>query len=415
MKGVIIGFIFVTFLTWPLVGEESVLFGRESTDLVYLKKAKYYLLNGNPEMAGFFLNQVDNPKSRLFIIKRRYESLKFFLEKQYDRSFSILEEMQFNQLFSYKEICLQKLIIMIMSNRMNQFQEELKLCSYVNRHSSIDEQLWIKNFRDILENSDLDDLSINRKIKMALYLNEEQLILDNIENIPKEVLESSQTKELLALIYYRLGDYSKALSFIENYHSVNSENIRGNLALQEKNYIKAYKHFKLALEERPNSLNALNGIILTSWVLKKWDEGVKALSSLPMNYGDLEKRSTLESAFIMKLGQVDKAGRSLRRIKALFNQNKRTNSSLSLPKGTVLMQSYFSLINNNERELFTNSHAACAKFDGLNCWLVLQQLLWKNFSLNINREGFVHKTAFTIEALKKRQEIIPLLEEIPID
>ena len=404
--------LFVTFLIWPSVGKA------EESDLLSLKKAKSYLLNGNLKMAEFFLNRVVNPNSHLFIVKKRYEALKFFLEEKYDKSYSILEEAQFHRLFPYKEICLQKLLIMMFANKMKNFQEEFQLCSYINRHSSKNGPVWINIFQDILENADLNDFRTytDMRIKAALYLNKEQFVLDNIEDIPKEVLESPQTKELLAIIYYRLGDYSKALKLIENYHSVNAENIRANIALKKKDYAKAYKYFKLALEKRPNSLNAFNGIVLTSWMLKKWDEGIKILSSLPLHYGDLEKRSALESAFYLKLGQVDKADRSFRRIKTLLHRKKRTNPSLSLPKGTVLMQSYLALTNNDKRELIDSSRAACEKFDdGLNCWIILQQLLWKNFSLNINRDKPIHKTAFTIESLKKRQEIIPLLEEIPID
>ncbi len=417
------GWFIIAFLIWPLVCKGSVSLSQESLDLVYLQKAKSFLLRGDLETSKKFLDKVEDKKSQIFIIKKRYESLKLFLEKQYDKSLSILEEQEFHRLLPFKEICLQKVITIIMSSKMKDFQKVFKLCSYLNHNVSKNEQFWMKVFVSVLENSSLGDLrtalsmreTASIGMKNALYFNKEQSILDNINYIPKEVLESPEIKELLGLIYFRLGHYIQALNFVQINTSPNAENIKGNIALQKQDYIKAYEHFKLAIEKRPDSLNALHRIIPISWILKKWDEGITFLSSLPINYGNPEKRGALESAFYIKLGQYDRADRSLRKIKNIFRNKMRKDRFLSLPKEVVFIQSYLSLINNNQRELLDSSHAACKNLDGLNCWFVLQQLLWENVSLNINRKDPVHKTTLDIEALKKRQDVIPLKEEIMID
>ena len=66
-------------------------------------------------------------------------------------------------------------------------------------------------------------------MKLALYLGEENIVLDNIDRLPQEQYESSIIRELLALLYYRVGNDEMAGRFAESIESANGDNIKGRL------------------------------------------------------------------------------------------------------------------------------------------------------------------------------------------
>ena len=415
------------FFLFPLFGKESALDSlnpnkplyRRYLDSIHLRKAKSFIVSGDLDMARHFLRRINDASSNLFPLKRRYESLIFFLEKKYSSSLSILRDKIFTPFFRFREVCHQKLLAMIMAREMETFWAEFDRCSQANRGMEKGGPLWMRSFRSImgvnLDEGEPLNFSDNEttmiQFKSLLYFDREKIIADKITEIPPESYEYLRFRELLAFVYYRTDNLPLALTLLEGLDSANADNIRGNMALEKKDYEKAFGHFKKALEKKPHSLNALDRIIPTAWILGRWQEGINLLKLLPEEYGHRERRLAIESAFLIKLGKFQQAEENMVSVKNAFKRNAGISDNPHLPKEIPIMLSYLALVMGDKRDLLENSHVACKNFNAFNCWLIYQQLLWEDLTRTLERSGSLHG-AFDIEDLKKKEPVTPLQEEI---
>jgi tetratricopeptide (TPR) repeat protein len=131
-------------------------------------------------------------------------------------------------------------------------------------------------------------------MKLALFLNREDVIIRYIANLPSSAYNSKGVRELIGFAYYRLGKTEKALEFIEDIESPNADNIRGTANLLKKKYELAFGHFKLALQKKGNSANALERGIPLAYTLGLWDEGINMLRRVVDTGLDERKKIALE-------------------------------------------------------------------------------------------------------------------------
>ena len=87
-----------------------------------------------------------------------------------------------------------------------------------------------------------------------------------------------------------------------------------------------------------------------------------------------------------------------------------------MPLAVTLMNSYNSLMLNDQKSIHTFSSAACKKFDGINCWIKAQMLTWGNFGDVLQTNEKINRDeSFSIEDLKKQAKIEEIQESPSMD
>lgn len=396
---------------------------KRNKDYRNLKLAKKNLINGNLEMAEYYLRKVNELESRLGMIKQRYQSTIEFIKGNFANSHKLISSERYNDVRYYPEICMLRVMNLLALEDIKAFDNELRSCSNLTYNYSMNEQFWLTNFGDVkkrdkglIAGTDIESMKnilgskeyIKMWLKLGIYLNKEQVLMKYISKFPEKTYRSKKIRELIALVHYRIGDKKKALSFIEDIDSPNADNIRGNISLEEKKYELAFGHFKLALNKKQNSINALERAIPLSWMLEQWEDGLNLLNRVINKKLDEKKKLAINTAFLIELEKFDKSRKQLNLLEVKFKKK--------VPLEIDLMNSYVALRRGNKEKVTESSSKACRRFDGLNCWIKMQQLTWENLGLTINREEDIFTgKSYEIDSLKAAVDIKPMKETIVID
>ena len=398
-------------------------FERRSGDIRRLQKAKNHIINGNLEMALFYLDKVKENRTQLKMIKRRYQAIIAFIKGEFENSLSYISSNRFNAPRIYPQICLLRVANLLALSKKREFDKEIRSCQALTFDFASSDQFWLTNLKRIkLEDPELiggNKISGLRNIlgdvnytkvwmKLAIYLNREDVILKNVSALPASAYRSKKIRELVGLAFYRKGEYKKALEFIEDIESPNADNIRGNIKLNEKKLELAFGHFNLALRKKYNSQNALERAIPLSWILGQWKEGINLLHRLVDNRLDSMKKLALETAFKIKLGDFINAEKNINFMKTRFRKK--------APLEIEQMRSYVGLRRYKNSEVEDSSAYACSNYDGLNCYLNMQLLFWENLGMTMEREESTFSLKeVEISELKSPGPATPLKESITID
>ncbi len=420
------------FLILTIALSFSVL-ARES-DTENLSRAKFKLISGDISMTQYYLDQVLEDKlSQLTPVKKRYQAIIEFIKGNHKKSNLILNEIpeadgKTGGIY-YGQICLLKILNAIAINDIDVIKVNQKLCEERTLKFSSNDQFWLdtviklklKNKDGLKKNLILDNESNLSEeemtklwLKTGLYLNREQDFLNLLTMISDESFQSKRIAELIGFMYLRHGNNEKALAFIEGIDSANAENIRGNINLQKKEYELAFGHFKLSLQKKQDSLNALERSIPLTWILHQYDEGLVMLNNPTLQKIDYKKIRSLKIAYLTKLKKFEEADKEIAALMIQFNNRP--------PNDVNIIASYLSLMRgstekNYDRRLSEElAEKACRSFDGLNCWIALKLTQWENLGKTIKRdeETFIDKS-ISLESMKLPVNITPLVENKIID
>lgn len=396
---------------------------RKTNELENLILAKKFLVNGDTEWAKYFLNKINTNESDLKIVIDRYKAWIHFIEGNYEETQKILSRPEFTDVENFKEVCLLKVLTKMVGPFTKELAQELSYCQIITRLYSNNEQYWLDNITKLktkrfnkikgMNTSDIqyvvsDQQLVRIWLKTGLYMNREDLIDKHIKSLPSSIYRSKRTRELIGFYHYRKGDYDQAKDFVEDIETPNAENIRGNINLKEKKYELAFGHFKLALNKKVNSLNALERAIPLAWILEQWKDGLELIGRLVDESIDAQKKDALESAFHIRMTNFDLAERKLRILDAEYQGQS--------PLEVDIMRSYVALRNNDPRTLYLTSKNACRRYDGLNCWIQNQLIIWENIGKTIERDEEIQaENSFDIENVKKFITPEPLKESIYVD
>ncbi len=402
---------------------QKTLLERKTSDLENLVLAKKFLVNGDTEWAKYFLNKINSNESDLKIVIKRYMAWINFIEGKYEETEKILNAHEFSNVENYKEICLLKVLTKMVGSYDKELAQELSYCSVMTRLYSNNEQYWLENLNKLktkkfgqikgMQTADVqyivsDQQLVRIWLKTGLYMNREDLIEKHIKSLPSSIYRSKRTRELIGFYHYRKGEFEQAKNFVEDIETPNAENIRGNINLKDKKYELAFGHFKLALNKKANSLNALERAIPLAWILEQWKDGLELIGRLVDESIDHQKKDALESAFHIRMSNFDLAERKLRILDAEYQGQP--------PLEIDIMRSYVALRNNDPRTLYLTSKNACRRYDGLNCWLQNQLIIWENIGKTIERDDEIQaENSFNLENVKKFVTPEPLEENIYID
>jgi hypothetical protein len=400
---------------------------KESTRIKNLNLAKASLINGNVKRANFFLGRIQELENQeddqLILIKKRYQALISFIENDPRKSLSFLKNSNFDRPSLYPYTCLLKIINMTNFPMDPALRRELIRCQRETQRFSKNEQFWLENIL-ILKNNDTAEMRgtilstidfilsspdvLRIWLKSGLFFNQEGLILNHLETLTQTVYRSPQAREIIALLYYRQNEYDMARKFIEDIESPNADNIRGNLSLDQKKYELAFGHYKLALQKKQNSLNALERSLPLAWILGQWDDGVDLLDSLIKPELDPKNKQALRVAFIYQSGDFQAAKEELSYLERLFN--------FKGPVEVNQLKNAIALQTKDKKASVESSTRACQRHDGLNCWISLQEMTWPHLGIKMTGdEQIISSTNFKLDELKAPSSTEPIQETPIID
>lgn len=388
-----------------------------------LMRIKYSIISGNFERAKVEIIKLKTPAKFGEMVRNRYMAMIYFLEGNFRRSFQILDSQQFSTTTSYAKIChLKVLNMVILSNKVDLKQEWLK-CRKITYGHEKNDGVWMDNIvklklneKEYVSNNKIHNLkslgldveSVKTYLKMALYLNMEDVVAPMIPALPVEFFYDDTVRELMGHFYYRTGKFATAFDFVEDLTSPNAENIKGNIYLTQNQYELAYAQFKLALRQKEDSMNAIERVIPLAWILKQWEEGISYNQRLHLIDINQNKRIAVETVFLIQLEKFEKALENLQKI-TLY-------SKYSQPHEVNQLYAYTALMTNDKTKAQAYSDLACKRLDGVNCWLLAQLNYWENFTYTAQRDEEVSNESIAqLDQLLAAKEDSPIEEDIYID
>lgn len=410
---------------------QSETFERGS-DLDSLVRAKYKIIGGELKLAKFYLNRINDKKSKIYTIKKRYLAIISFIEGRFDQSLEHLNDKRFYDNSFYPQICLLKLINFMALNNTKSLKDEKDSCMLYTLRTSKNEAYWLdtmiklklrddagvkRNLVPDVDHTFSDDEMSKLWLKTGLYLNKEKDLFDLLAILPESSYQSKRLREIIAFMYLRSNtakDKQKALSFVDDIDTANAENIKGNINLQNKEYELAFGHFRLALLKKQDSTNSLERAIPLAWILNQWKDGLTMLDNNTNKGLDPRNKKAIRIAFLIRDKKFIEAERELTLLKIDFQNEP--------PFEVTIMDSYVTLIMGekdkkfDKRKVEDTTEKSCRAFDGISCWISLQYIQWENLGKTIKRDDQIfNDKEMTIDSLKEKKVITPLKETVTVD
>lgn len=370
-----------------------VLFSEMQEQNKDLKKVKYYLINGETSLAQVHLTKLAYTQTKLKPIIYRYLGILSFIEGKFQKSYDYLNLKELQNLPHYPKICTLKVLNQIVLNVKYGLEEEWQNCQMENyKHFREGNFVWLETLVQMklkprigltkvpfkgLKLVSLDNNQLKIFLKLAIYLNQEKLVEPQIVEMDVGQFEDVEVRELIGQILFRLGFLARSYRFIEDLDSPNAENIKGNLYVLRKKYELAYAQFKLALETKTNSQNAMERILPLAWLLGDWEEGAKISERVIASPQTQINKMALVAAFHTQKGNFAQAQSVLESI----NARSRRGGEIDITQ----LYSFVGLMQNKPNMAKKQAALSCDQYDLVNCWLGFQLEQWDSFPLTIRR------------------------------
>ncbi len=365
-----------------------------------LKKVKYYLVNGELQLAKVYLQKLTFGQIKLKPITYRYLGMIAFIEGEYAKSMDYLSYGELKNPPNFARVCGIIVLDKIVLNDVKDLQATWDRCrTEALKDINVTNYVWLDTLVKLKLNPvqgitkdpflkltlrafGTEDVKII--LKLALYLNQEALVVDQIPELTTEQLQDPDLRELAGHIFFRSGKFANAYKFIEDIKSPNSENIKGNLYVLRGKYEIGYAQFKLALKEKQNSQNALERLVPLAWLLGDWQGGIEYSQRLITRNGVEANKQTIMAAFYLQKGSYKKAKELLTEIKI----RSRRGSALEVNQ----IGSFVALMENDPDDLKDAASTSCELNDIVNCWVFHQMYQWDSFPLVVRRgDDLPHK------------------------
>ena len=359
-----------------------------------LKKVKYYLLNGETRLAKVHLQKLAYIRTKLRPIIYRYLAILTFIEGEFAKSYDYTSRPELQDIPHFAKICSLKVLNQIVLSKTIELEEDWTRCKTENQDNFRDKNMiWLETLvalklspgRGItripfkrLKLAALENDEVKVMMKLALYLNQESLILPQIPELTVDQLQDSEIRELAGQVFFRTGALAKSYRFVEDLKSPNSENIKGNLYILRNKYELAYAQFKLALEQKQNSQNAMERILPLAWLLGDWEGGSQYAERVIASPQTQISKMTLMSAFLMQKGDYAGADKVLETIA----QRSRRGTDIEVTQ----LGSFTALMQNKPEVVRKQAFQSCDQYDIVNCWVLFQLSEWDAFPLTIRRD-----------------------------
>lgn len=361
-----------------------------------LAAIKLDIINGNYERAQIRLQKAGGDAVFSEPAKARYQAIMNFVSGNYERSLEALNSPVLSAEIHQDNICLLKTLNLVILDKAERAQKAWNDCLKWIAGKDGGNNVWISALLDLKQAQTknkaanvLEGVSIENErgdklrlfLKLALYLNKQELIFKRVPYLSTQAFQSPKTRELLGLLYFRDLQLAKAYELIEDLSTPNSENIKGNLLLAQKKYELAYAQFKLALARKSNSQNSLERIVPTAWRLRQWSEGADFVRRLEESASNSDSKRALLAAFLTKQKKPAMALQQL----ASIEDKQATGRTLEVNQ----LYAYNHLALGENEKAFEKADLACRQQDAFHCWLASHLLVWEDFSALTKRKDKV--------------------------
>ena len=362
-----------------------------------LKKVKYYLINGDIRLARIYLSRLAYTQTKLKPIINRYQATLAFIDNDFQKTYDFLSLPELQSIPQFAKICILKVLSEIVLNKTAELDSDWGRCQIENPGNFREKNLvWLETLVQLKLNPkrgitkvpfkklklaalDLEETKV--MMKLALYLNQEELLVEQIPELTLEQLQDEEIREIAGQAFFRVGSLAKAYRFVEDLKSPNSESIKGNLYLLRNKYELAYAQFKLALEQKINSQNAMERLLPLAWLLGDWESGSKYSEQVIASPQTQINKMTLMAAFYMQKGDYEKSDRILNSI----IQRSRRGDDIEVTQ----LASFTGLMQNKPDKIQKAAFTSCGQYDLNNCWTLMQLSQWEAFPLTIRREDAI--------------------------
>lgn len=402
---------------FDLEGVNRVFFSDFKQHTHELQRAKYYLVNGELRLAAVFLEKLVYVNTKLKPVILRYLVMLNFIDGDYRKALNYMKGRELNSPPHFAKICTLRTITQIILGFTDHLEDVWSRCQ-VEAYGKINPSNlpWLETLIKLrvrptpgvtsepftgvkLEALSVPDLKIF--LKLAIYLNQEDKLISEIPALSVDQLQDTEVRELVGHIFFRTGQFANSFKYVEDLKSPNSENIKGNLYVLRSKYELAYAQFKLALEQKQNSQNAMERLLPLAWLLGDWAGGASYAESVIASPQTFINKMTLAAAFNIQKGSFEEARKILDKI----TQRSRRGGELDVTQ----LYSFAALMQNFSPEAKKYADLSCAQYDLTNCWLLFQLVQWDAFPVMIRRdEKITHKRDW--EKLLKEDINDPLKE-----
>ncbi|MDP7320896.1 MAG: hypothetical protein QF441_09825 [Bacteriovoracaceae bacterium] len=367
------------------------------TTIRNLEEIKYHIITGNFDIAKVMLKEAKLTENFSKPIQYRYLALIHFVEGQYQKTLSILNSPTMKNFEHLEKVCLLKVLSHIILGQTKEMTQSWSKCSERIRPFSQTNLVWIQMIIDLKQKGTKKYIqnffkerpidSVDKKflrvyLKLALYLNQQDKIIPRFKFFGASALEDEVFRELIGLNYYRNGNLHKAYQLLKDLDTANAEIFKGNLFLFQKKEELAYAQFKLALQKKSNSLNALERLIPLSWKLSQWQDGVSFLQRIPEEEINELKNHTLMSVFLAMNKKYEDSDQYIKKIKNM------KNNAIPLEIAQISVLNLMNLEKN--KELVSAAQRNCQLKDVLHCWLLIRLNTWENMLEHTKKKGSLH-------------------------
>lgn len=378
---------------------QKILLADQIKDNAILARAKFYLMQGQVELARYELSAFDRTNnSKLGPVIMRYRATADFLQGNWASALTFLEDPALNRSPHYSKICTLKVLTKIALRQRKTLAEDWDRCVADNySEAQTNDMVWMDTIVRMVAFQtpgtsskavsrysliSVDNETLKRVVKLALYLNVESLIVESIDKMDMSVARDEELRALLAHVLFRQGHLARAWKFIEGDTGVNVENIRGNIWLLRGNLEIAFAHFNLALNIKANSHNAAERALPVAWALKQWKRGQELTELMDVHEKNHKQLQALSVAFAIELEDFPLAKKKLERLNNMIGAD------------TVLevdqLSTYVALKTKDQRGFVRHGQRACAAGDMTYCWALMAQMTWEDVTpLLTNNESSV--------------------------
>lgn len=358
-----------------------------------LRQAKFFIVNGETELARSSLNDLlksasDQFKPSLY----RFLAIADFQDGRWKEALVHLSRPELTVYPNFGRICPLKIILRVAVQATNDLEREWSRCKVDNNADVlIKDMVWMESLVAIATrrpgagkailgkyspvNLSNDDLKV--VLKLSLYLNLESTIVDSLESLDYSVVQDEELRGLIAHIYFRQGRLADAWRLMEDIQSPNVENMKGNLWILRDNSELAYAQFKLALQKKSNSHNAVERALPLAWFLQQWKDGTKLAERIYTHERNTQQKSTTIAAFAVANDQWKDA---FERLESVHRQGGDATA-----QEVSQLSTYVALRQNDGRRLKRYGTSSCERGDLVVCWVLSSEFIWPELTQLLNQ------------------------------
>jgi hypothetical protein len=356
----------------------KTLYYEDHTNKKQLQSIKYYLMKGKRAEVTHLGELYSLKKTKQQNIFLRYMAINHFLKRDFSRSYEILKSKSFQEVGSYKHICLIYTLNKIALN-LNSIQNEWKRCkSELSSDLSASGSLWMdtlvsiktlkndfpfKNTLSVVPWGNLGAEELKLFLKLTLFLNQENLVADKVTSVSEEHLKDEEVRELIGVLLVRNKMIVLGWKFLDGIENINALAIKGDIFLMQNKSEMAYDFYLRALKKKSNSFNALSRLVPLSILLQRYDEGEFFATSIEKTPLLLNQISFLRSYFLTEKNNLKEA------YFQLLSQFK--GDYKSMPKEMIGLLAYQSMRLKDPKSFSLYAHRGCDLFDLMSCYMMI--------------------------------------------